>query len=101
MPVTYPWQNLDPKGLVQITQPHWISDIDQQVLLHLYQPIIGGTAYAFYQTLYANIQLSDFASIPLRHFDLMEQMVAGKEQYVKARRQLEAIGLLQVFEKAL
>ncbi|WP_016897723.1 DnaD domain protein [Aerococcus viridans] len=100
MPVTYPWQNLDPKGLVQITQPHWISDIDQQVLLHLYQPIIGGTAYAFYQTLYANIQLSDFASIPLRHFDLMEQMVAGKEQYVKARRQLEAIGLLQVFEKS-
>lgn len=38
----YPWQNLDPKGLVQITQPQWISDIDQQVLLHLYQPIIGG-----------------------------------------------------------
>ncbi|MEY8370847.1 DnaD domain protein [Aerococcaceae bacterium 50-4] len=98
--MTYPWQNLDPKGLVQITQPHWISDIDQQVLLHLYQPIVGGQAYAFYQTLYANIQLSDYASAPLHHFDLMEQMVAGKEQYVKARRQLEAIGLLQVFEKS-
>ena len=98
--MAYPWQNLDPKGFVQITQPHWISDIDQQVLLHLYQPIIGGTAYAFYQTLYANIQLADFASLPLRHFDLMEQMVAGKEQYVKARRRLEAIGLLKVFEKS-
>lgn len=96
---TYPWQNLDPKGLVQVTQPQWISDIDQQVLSHLYQPIIGAEAYAFYHTLYANIQPATFTSDPLRHFDLMEQMVAGKEQYIKARRSLEAIGLLQVFEK--
>ena len=98
--MTYPWQNLDPKGLVQITQPQWISDIDQQALRHLYQPIIGGMAYAFYQTLYAHIQQPEFASQPLHHFYLMEQMVVGKDQYVKARRQLEAIGLLQVFEKS-
>lgn len=95
----YPWQNLDPKGLVQITQPQWISDIDQQVLLHLYQPIIGGESYALYQTLYANINKATNASNQIRHHDLMEQMVWGKERYIKARRNLEAIGLLQVFEQ--
>ncbi|RPA57222.1 replication initiation and membrane attachment protein [Aerococcus agrisoli] len=95
----YPWQNLDPKGLVQITQPQWISDIDQQVLLHLYQPIIGGAAYALYQTLYANIEKATNVSKQIRHHDLMEQMVWGKEPYIKARRNLEAIGLLQVFEQ--
>lgn len=97
MMVEYPWQNLNPKAVVQITQPHWISDIDQQVLLHLYQPILGAYAYSLYQTMLSNVSHATFVSKPIRHFEIMEQMVVGKEQYIQSRRKLEAIGLLQVF----
>ncbi|MCZ0717762.1 replication initiation and membrane attachment family protein [Aerococcus kribbianus] len=91
------WENLNPQAVLTVMQAEWISDRDRQVLAYCYQPIIGSDSYALYMTLLAQVHLEGYVSKELRHRDLMEQLVMGKEQYVKARRRLEAIGLVRTF----
>lgn len=97
MTVNYPWKDLHPQSGFVIEQPEWISDIDQQILLNLYQPIIGPISYALYFTFFGAIKKDSYISDEISHAEIMEQLVLGKEQFVRARMRLESIGLLQVF----
>ena len=98
MTVNYPWEDLHPQSGFVIEQTEWISDLDQQVLLYLYQPIIGPISYALYFTFFGALNKEKHRSEELTHADIMEQLVLGKEQFIRARRRLEAIGLLQVYQ---
>lgn len=98
MTANYPWEDLHPQSGFVIEQIEWISDLDQQVLLYLYQPIIGPISYALYFTFFGGLNKEKYRSEELTHAEIMEQLVLGKEQFIRARRRLEAIGLLQVFQ---
>ena len=71
----------------------------KDVLVSLYQPIIGLTAVSLYLTLYNDLMVSELESIEYTHHHLMSIMMANLDTIVEARKKLEAIGLLKTFYK--
>ncbi len=65
-------------------------------LTHLYQPLIGIDALSLYQTLYTESTLSTTFQT---HHMLMNYIGLPLDRIYRARRKLEAIGLLQTFEQ--
>ncbi|UOQ47180.1 DnaD domain protein [Gracilibacillus caseinilyticus] len=81
----------------------YIVDISQELplsytnaLTHLYQPLIGIDALSLYQTLYTE---STFDAGYQTHHMLMNFIGLPLDRIYRARRKLEAIGLLQTFER--
>ncbi|MDX8046679.1 DnaD domain protein [Gracilibacillus sp. S3-1-1] len=81
----------------------YVVDISQELplsytnaLTHLYQPLIGIDALSLYHTLYTE---STFASSYQTHHMLMNYIGLPLDRIYRARRKLEAIGLLQTYEK--
>lgn len=64
-------------------------------LTHLYQPLIGMEALSLYQTLYTESSLAENYQT---HHLLMTYLALPLDRIYRARRKLEAIGLLQTFE---
>ncbi|WP_163539714.1 DnaD domain protein [Gracilibacillus sp. YIM 98692] len=67
-------------------------------LTHLYQPLIGLDALALYQTLYTEFIVNNHSQAFQTHHTLMSYIGLPLDQMYRARRKLEAIGLLQTFE---
>ncbi|WP_066194687.1 MULTISPECIES: replication initiation and membrane attachment family protein [Gracilibacillus] len=65
-------------------------------LTHLYQPLIGMEALTLYQTLYTEAALTEEYQT---HHQLMSYISLPLDRLYRARRKLEAIGLLQTFEQ--
>src|SRR5699024_12222685 len=55
----YPWQAIDPKSYIQIESTHTFTMQNVHVLTKLYQPIIGGSAYSLYLTLFGETHFAD------------------------------------------
>lgn len=68
------------------------------VLTHLYQPLIGVEAVVLYQTLFTESQLNDPENKQTHH-GLMSYLGLPLDRIYRARRKLEAIGLLQTYEQ--
>lgn len=92
------WQDTVPSDpyLVRVKRP--ISHAEIGYLVHLYQPLVGVLPIALYQTLFHNLSLANFSSTQGLHYGLMVTMAAPLNTLIKARHQLEAIGLLEVFQ---
>lgn len=67
-------------------------------LTHLYQPLIGTIPVMLYQTLLHELELETDHS-PKTHHTLMSYLNLPLDEIYKARRKLEAIGLLSAFKK--
>ena len=76
-----------------------ITDKDKKIITMLYQPIIGYTAVALYNTLLDDLDKQELASDDLTHHRLMATMQLRLEDIVIAREKLEAIGLLKTYVK--
>lgn len=73
-------------------------DIDERnVLTLLYQPLLGCDAFTLYLTLWALIERTKLRSGEHLHFKLYDIMRCTPKQFLKARRKLEAIGLLVAY----
>src|SRR5690625_1516462 len=68
------------------------------VLTHLYQPLIGVEAVVLYQTLFTESQLNGPENKQTHH-GLMSYLGLPLDRIYRARRKLEAIGLLQTYEQ--
>lgn len=68
------------------------------VLTHLYQPLIGVEAIVLYQTLFTESQIN-LKNEKQTHHGLMTYLGLPLDRIYRARRRLEAIGLLQTFEQ--
>ncbi|GEN32636.1 MULTISPECIES: replication initiation and membrane attachment family protein [Aneurinibacillus] len=92
------WQETVPNDpyLIRIKRP--ISSAEIGYLLHLYQPLMGVMPIALYQTLFHNLSLASFAPVQGLHYGLMVTMSAPLDVIIKARQQLEAIGLLETYQ---
>lgn len=75
-----------------------ISDIDREVLVELYQPLIGHQALALYLSLYFEKIKADEAAI-FSHAHLFNKTQMSLGQILEARKLLEGAALLRSFLK--
>ncbi|SES07906.1 replicative DNA helicase loader DnaB [Gracilibacillus ureilyticus] len=69
-----------------------------KVLTHLYQPLIGIDALCLYQTLHTECMLFFSSDNYQTHHMLMNYIGLPLDRIYRARRKLEAIGLLKTYE---
>ena len=71
----------------------------RNILIKLYQPIIGSTAVSLYFTLWSNLDSIQIISTEYNHHNLMSNMRLRLDDILEAREKLEAIGLLKTYLK--
>lgn len=76
-----------------------LSSQDRQILIMLYQPIIGAEAINLYFTLWSNLERSEIMSQECNHHQLMTSMKKRLSDIVTARECLEAVGLMKTYIK--
>ena len=73
-------------------------DLDERnVFTLLYQPLIGCDAFTLYLTLWSLIERARLKSPEYMHLKMYDIMRCSPKQFLKARRKLEAIGLLVAY----
>ena len=78
----------------------FIENKEKDILVSLYQPIIGITAINLYLTLTNDLMGDNIESERLTHQHLMNLMLTNLDTIVEARERLEAIGLLKTFYRS-
>lgn len=76
-----------------------ISNVDKDVIVELYQPLIGFTATILYLTLLKQKRNEDDETIVFTHNDLMALMNIKPGILLEARSALEGVGLLKTYQK--
>lgn len=76
-----------------------IQSTDRKLITMLYQPIIGYTATSLYFTLIDDLDKKELISEECTHHHLMSTMQLKLDDIVKARKKLEAVGLLKTYLK--
>ncbi|MGK9317256.1 hypothetical protein QQF92_06335 [Melissococcus plutonius] len=90
---------IQPKTIFQTIINTPLTDQDKEVLMFLYQPIIGANALCLYLTLLSEINSTTGQSDSLFHVDIITTTDMGIKQIMQARKKLEGIGLLDTFVK--
>lgn len=76
-----------------------LSSIFQKVLTHLYMPLVGPDSINIYTTLSTFLSSSSNESLPIGHLKLFQILRITKgQEFEEARRRLEAVGLIDVYE---
>lgn len=76
-----------------------LTSLDQKVLTHLYQPIIGNKAIYLFQTLHTVIENSLRESEVINHHQILSITNLSPKEFVEERIKLEAVGLLDTYFK--
>lgn len=76
-----------------------LSDTDRQIIINLYEPLIGAMAVSLYFTLWNDLNTSEYMSRDLIHHHLMVLLKCGIGVIKTARESLEAFGLLKSYVK--
>ncbi len=76
-----------------------LNDSDRNLLIMLYQPIIGSVGVSLYFTLCSYLDKREIASNTWTHHHLMTNMRIRLDELLEAREKLEAMGLLKTYLK--
>ncbi len=76
-----------------------LSDADRNVIINLYEPLIGPLAVSLYFTLWNDLGVLNIISNDLTHHHLMVVLKSGINAIKIARESLEAFGLLRTYVK--
>ncbi|MEG0826474.1 MAG: DnaD domain protein [Bacilli bacterium] len=76
-----------------------LSDKDRNILIMLYQPLIGSLAISLYFTLWSYLDKLEIMSNEWTHHHLMGSLKIRLEYILEAREKLEAIGLIKTYYK--
>lgn len=76
-----------------------LTENDKKTLISLYEPIVGPTAVSLYLTLWSDLDKLEIVSISYTHHHLMTILKSSLDDIVRARKSLEALGLLKSFFK--
>ena len=90
-------RNILPADTYKVFNKAFIENKEKDILVSLYQPIIGVTAINLYLTLTNDLSNNKIESDFLSHQHLMGLMLVNLDTIVDARKKLEAIGLLKTF----
>ena len=91
--------NLLPADTYIVKNSTILTNENRNVLLKLYQPIIGAVAINLYLTLWSDLDSSQIISEENTHHDLMAKTRIKLEDLLESREKLEAIGLLKTYLK--
>ena len=76
-----------------------LSDKDRNLLILLYQPIIGSTSISLYYTLWSYLDKSEILSNEWTHHHILRDMMISNTELSEAKEKLEAIGLIKTYLK--
>lgn len=76
-----------------------LNDKDRNLLMLLYQPIVGYQSISLYYTLWSYLDKSELLSNEWTHHHLLRDMMISNSELVDAKIKLEAIGLLKTYVK--
>lgn len=91
------WDEVQPNHIYQVFKSLPLTKEGNDGLLYLYQPIIGAQALALYYALLGDEE--DSFENEFAHIDMLNALNIGLPDFLKARKQLEGMGLLSVFMK--
>ena len=74
-----------------------IDDYGRDILIKLYQPIVGADAINLYFTLWSELDYMRVMSEEESHYSLMSKTKKDIYEIVNSRKLLEAVGLLKTF----
>jgi len=77
-----------------------LSDKDRNLLILLYQPIVGSQAISLYYTLWAYLDKSELISNEWTHHHILRDMMISNSEFIDAKVKLEAIGLIKTYYKS-
>lgn len=76
-----------------------LSDKDRNLLIMLYQPIIGSNSISLYLTLWSYLDKLELMSSEWTHHHLMSSLKLKLDDIIVAREMLEGIGLVKTYVK--
>lgn len=76
-----------------------LNNETRNILIKLYQPIIGSTAVSLYFTLWSDLDSLEIISTEYTHHTLMCNMRLRLDDILESREKLEAIGLMKTYLK--
>lgn len=82
-----------------VTNKTVFSDKDRNLLILLYQPIIGHQAVSLYYTLWSYLDKSELLSGEWTHHHILRDMMISNHEFIDAKVKLEAIGLVKTYVK--
>lgn len=91
------WEKITPNTIYQVFKALPLTQEGKDGLLYLYQPIIGAQALALYFQFLGDE--ADSNESEFIHLDCSNALNIGLSSFLEARKRLEGMGLLTVFEK--
>lgn len=76
-----------------------LSEKDRNILILLYQPIIGSQSVSLYYTLWSYLDKSEIMSNEWTHHHILIDMMISNSELTEAKEKLEAIGLIKTYVK--
>lgn len=87
---------LEEKDYLEVGKNSLVADYDREILVNLYQPIIGFKAVSLYFSLLAEYENQKISSI-ITHEIMFTRTQMNASEFVTARMRLEGIGLLKTY----
>ncbi len=76
-----------------------LTEIDKNILINLYEPIIGPISVSLYLTLWSDLDKHDLISSDYTHHHLMTILKSSLKDILLARKSLESLGLIKTYIK--
>ena len=76
-----------------------LSDKDRNLLMLLYQPIVGSSSISLYYTLWSYLDKTEILSNEWTHHHILRDMMISNTELTEAKDKLEAIGLIKTYLK--
>ena len=76
-----------------------LTEIDKNILINLYEPIIGPISVSLYLTLWSDLDKHDLISSDYTHHHLMTILKSALKDILLARKSLESLGLTKTYIK--
>ena len=76
-----------------------LSDKDRNLLILLYQPIIGSTSISLYYTLWSYLDKQEILSNEWTHHHILRDMQISNGELNESIEKLEALGLIKTYKK--
>lgn len=92
-------KNVLPADTFIVVNKTILSDKDRNLLMLLYQPIVGSQAISLYYTLWSYLDKSELLSNEWTHHHILRDMMISNSEFVDSKIKLEAIGLLKTYLK--
>ncbi|MFT8424149.1 MAG: DnaD domain protein [Liquorilactobacillus sp.] len=92
-------RNFTPKDGFVVCTGHKLYESQLEVVLKLYQPLVGTASFSLYALLRTMVQSDLQLSNRKMHSELFDLLDIGLQTFYEARCKLEAIGLLRTFEQ--